>query len=274
MSAFSTQLLLPITAVSHRFHDLVLGIVHRRLLVAAAFKDRKLLLECYHPSSRNTEPYLFCDYLGTPGLSSEKDGEGSAYHASQPIGRLGKLSRLYSRFRPVRHEAEQRLFRPHPAGDVPGNPGTSTYFPARPPSREETVEPFVSHTVNLESHELFSQLMVVTNLVQLGPRRGVFYSFVNIADGVVRVWRAWLAERASSLFYPAVDEDETEQTRTMDEKHTDMESRMLWVGNSKNVGIRVRVCEKTWRRNEPILLLHDEDPAVSYGIEYEGESSL
>ena len=56
-------------------------------------------------------------------------------------------------------------------------------------------EALVSHILNLDSHELFSQLCVVTNLVQLGPRRGVFYANVTIADGVVRILRKWLAQR-------------------------------------------------------------------------------
>ena len=255
---------------------MILRIIHRRLLLAAALTDHKLILECYHPSSKNTEPYLFCDYLGTPGLSSEKDGEGTAYENSQSIGRLGILGGLYSRFRPIRPEAERRLFRPHPAGNPTGQQGAGASSPEMLPEIEGQPEALVAHTVNLDSHELFSQLMVVTNLVRLGPRRGVFYSFVNIADGVVRIWREWLAERARS------NKAETSSGNELDEdiikeapsagnvENNDRASRTLWVGNRKDVGVRVRIQERTWRRNAPILLLRDEDPAVSYSMEYEG----
>ena len=253
---------------------MILRIIHRRLLVAAALTDHKLILECYHPSSKNTEPYLFCDYLGTPGLSSKQDGEGTAYENSQSVGRLGILGGLYSRFRPIRPEAERRLFRSHPARDPPGQ-GVGASLPEVPPEIEFP-ETLVAHTVNLDSHELFSQLMVVTNLVRLGPRRGVFYSFVNIADGVVRIWREWLAERArlhkaKTLSGNELDEDIFEEVSSP--KNIDNNDRTgctLWVGNRKDVGIRVRIQEKTWRRNTPLLLLRDEDPAVSYSMEYEG----
>ena len=243
-------------------------------MLAAALTDHKLILECYHPSSKNTEPYLFCDYLGTPGLSSEKDGEGTAYEHSRSIGRLGILGGLYSRFRPIRPEAERRLFRPHPAGDPLGQQGVGASLPEVAPEIEGVPEALVAHTVNLDSHELFSQLMVVTNLVRLGPRRGVFYSFVNIADGVVRIWREWLAERARSNKTSSgngLGGDIVKEVFIAENvDNNNIASRTLWVGNRKDVGIRVKIQEKTWRQNAPLLLLRDEDPAVSYSMEYEG----
>jgi len=243
--------------------------------------DRKLILECYHPSSKNTEPYLFCDYLGTPGLSSAIEGEGDAYNETNGIGLLGRLSGLYSRFRPIRPEMEQRVFRSHPAGDVPGYPGFSTVFPSEPSPTTQEPEGLVSHSVHLDSHELFSQLCVVTNLVQLGPRRGVFYSFVNVADGVVRIFRDWLASRADETTGKTSDpssEDFEANSKIGFPKpdigihETHAEARMLWVDSRKNVGIRVRIKERKWRRDMPILLHQNEDPAVTYSMDYEGMS--
>ena len=259
--------------MSRRFHDLIIRIVHTRLLLAASLKEHKLILECYHPSSKNTEPYLFCDYLGTPGLSNDKEGEGSAYTLGDGIGHLGRLGGLYSRFRPIRPEAEQRVFRSHPAGDVPGRPDSSTMFGNQPSRVDEATlchEALVSHSVNLDSHELFSQLCVVTNLVQLGPRRGVFFSFVNVADGVVRIWREWLADRARKDGKELSEIDSSDQCgRVSDDAH--LEARTLWVDSRKNVGVRVRIKEREWRRDAPILLHRNEDPAVSYAMEYEGK---
>lgn len=267
--------------MSRRFYEVVLGIVHHRLLLAASLKDRKLILECYHPSSKNTEPYLFCDYLGTPGLSSETEGEGHAYNGSDNNGRLGMLGSLYSRFRPIRPEMEHRVFRSHPAGDVPGHPGPSVMFPSEPFLTEEEPEGLVSHSVSLDSHELFSQLCVVTNLVKLGPRRGVFYSFVNVADGVVRIFRDWLAKRADET--PSNGPDPRSGNLTESGKKgfpgpdagthdACSEARMLWVDIRRNVGIRVRIKVRKWGRDMPLLLYRDEDPAVTYSMEYEGMS--
>jgi hypothetical protein len=100
LSPFSTRDLLPLATISHRFHALVLRIIHYRLLIAAALKEYKLILECFHPSSKLTEPHVFCKYLGTDGLSDRYEGKGSLYEDVDTAKRLGRLTSLYSRFRP------------------------------------------------------------------------------------------------------------------------------------------------------------------------------
>ena len=148
------------------------------------------------------------------------------------------------------------------------------------PTEQET-EGLVSHSVHLDSHELFSQLCVVTNLVKLGPRRGVFYSFVNVADGVVRIFRDWLAKRAGEASGRGLDpkRESLEGNGEKDVSGMDIciadvqaEARTLWVDRRRNVGIRVRIKEKNWKRDVPVLLHRDEDPAVTYSMEYEGTS--
>ena len=124
LTPFPTRALLPLTAVSQRFHNIILRILHYRLLLAASLKEYRLILECYHPSTKWTEPYLFCTYLGTDGLSSKHEGEGSLYADCANAARLQKLSGLYSRFRPARPEEERHISRPHPAG---GSGTTSIY---------------------------------------------------------------------------------------------------------------------------------------------------
>ncbi|MCJ1390310.1 hypothetical protein MMC18_003168 [Xylographa bjoerkii] len=275
LAPFSSQLLLPLATVSHRFHSIVLRIIHTRLLLAASLKDENIILECYHPASKNTEPYLFCDYLGTPGLSSVKDGADTAYGESSNVGHLGKLGGVYSRFRPIRPEVEHRVFRSHPAGNTPGHPGTTIIPPHQHDVSEDRPEALVTHSVNLDSHESFSQLCVVTNLVQLGPRRGVFYAFVNVADGVVRIWREWLAQRAEAGevphgFLDGADSYKDQAKLPAVVEEVDAGARTLWVDNRKNVGIRVRIRQRSWRRDVPVILHRDEDPAVSYVMEYEG----
>ena len=222
--------------------------------------QHKLILECYHPASKSMEPYLYCDYLGTPGLSSETEGCGLAYQSDENIGRLGKLAGLYSRFRPIPQEEEHRIFVPHPAGESPSqmrerrllrdeSPETSTSASASEKSN------LVEHNIHLDIDEPFSQLCVVTNLVRLGPRRGVFLNFVRVSDGVVRVKRNWLAKRAVAS---KMNQIESEEDKT------------LWMDNHHTVGLRVNVDERTWTRAVPVLMLRDEDPAVSYKVQYKG----
>ncbi|KAF4307746.1 F-box domain cyclin-like protein [Botryosphaeria dothidea] len=45
--------------------------------------------------------------------------------------------------------------------------------------------------------------------------------------------------------------------------------RLLWVSPARNVGLKFRVRERKFRRDNPILILADEETAVSYDIEYE-----
>ena len=52
----------------------------------------------------------------------------------------------------------------------------------------------------------------------------------------------------------------------------DAETRILWLDNHRDVGLRVRdVRERTWPRPAPILMHRDEDPAVRFVIEFEGK---
>ena len=126
-------------------------------------------------------------------------------------------------------------------------------LPTVPPDESEN-RALVTHNINLDIDEPFSQLCVVTNLVKLGPRRGVFLSFVGVSDGLARVKRDWLASMAQ------IDAEK------------DPEARTLWLDGGKSVGLRVRVQENSWRRTtRPVLLHRDEDPAVSYTLQYEGE---
>ncbi len=196
---------------------------------------------------------MYCDYLGTDGLSAEAEGKGDIYKDVERKGRLGQLGGLYSHFRPARKEPETKVRRPHPAGDVPGHPNTSTSYPSDPgPSSGESEEgELVSQNVSLDAHELFSQLCTVTNIVKMGPHRGLFLSIVNVHDGVVRIFRDWLNHQANKSVMDG-----------------DIEKRTLWVDDRRNAGLVLRVKEKKWKRDSPILF-RDEDVAVSYNIEYE-----
>lgn len=106
LTPFTTRELLHLATVSQRFHALVLRLLHYRLLLSASLTEYKLILECFHPTSKLTEPHVFCKYVGTPGLSDKYEGEGSLYENIDTAKQLGRLGSVYSIFRPVESEEE------------------------------------------------------------------------------------------------------------------------------------------------------------------------
>lgn len=127
---------------------------------------------------------------------------------------------------------------------------------------DEEVDRTATQEIHLDEGELFSQLCCVTNIVKEGPRHGLFTSHVNMSDGVIRVWRDWLAHRASG---PAT-RDESEQFRIDDEG-------ILWDGASKSIGLRFRAISEPSER-VPLISGPSDDIPVSYTLVYEGELYL
>jgi hypothetical protein len=270
----TTPELLPLTSISRRLSTIILRILHNRLVAAAELDSHSLLLECYHPSVKLFEPPYFCTYHGTEGLSLYDTGAETEVNIGE---RLKKMRNMYSRFRPHQRELEEGgrrvLRRP---GDVPGSrtfPGT-----AKDKYEGETVK----QTLSLEAHELFTQLVAQTNLVKIGPRHGLFTCFVDVEEGVLRVWKDWLAETAArsrqkqDATTAEVEEKADkgkEPTRETHGEITNLEDpRILWVSSAKNSGIRFNVKERKFRRDIPILIRADEDMPVTYEIEYDGTS--
>ncbi|RMZ73533.1 f-box domain [Pyrenophora seminiperda CCB06] len=250
-----TPELLPLTTISHRIYTLILRILHNRLVAAAELHSHSVLLECFHPSAKLTEPPYFCTYRGTDGLSRYNDYDPS----KTDIGRLGEMYNMYSRFRPHRRELEpdQRRVKPRP-GDVPG----SRTFPGAVQERYEG-DDAVKQLLSLEAGELFTQLIAQTNLVRIGVHN-LFTNFVDIEEGVVRVWRDWLRETAE------VGRGKEVVGETAEEEKADLEdSRILWVSPRRDSGIRFIVRERKLRRDVPILISSDEDMPVTYEIEYD-----
>ncbi|KAF2091606.1 hypothetical protein K490DRAFT_61039 [Saccharata proteae CBS 121410] len=274
LNPLPTLELLPLTLVSHRLHALVLRIIHNRLAIAANHheKDHQLLLECYHPSAKLTEPPLYCNYLGTDGLDIN-DAEADD---ADLVGRLGYLRSRYSRFRPHRRGPDApSVARRHPAGDIPGSRTHPSSARTQHTSGGCSDDELVRQVLSLDSHELFTQLCAVINLIKTGPRHGLFRSFVEVEDGVLRVWREWLKQQSELASNSAVQAAEVEieagNTGKPRRQQADGEAdqRILWVSQAQNVGIRFRVRERRFRRDNPILILANEDVAVSYDIEYE-----
>jgi hypothetical protein len=253
---------------------IILRILHNRLVAAAELDSHSLLLECYHPSVKLFEPPYFCTYHRTDGLSLYEAGTEDEANIGE---RLGRMRNMYSRFRPHQRELEESgrrvLRRP---GDVPG----SRTFPGT--AQEEYKGETVRQTLSLESHELFTQLVAQTNLVKIGPRHGLFTCFVDVEEGVLRVWKDWLAEMAArgrqdsaTVLQQAVEKvgKGKEVAREVKEKVDLDDKSILWVSSSKNTGIRFNVKQRKFRRDTPILIRADEDIPVSYEIEYDCKPS-
>lgn len=264
-----TPELLPLTVLSHRIYTIILRILHNRLVAAAELDSHSLLLECYHPAAKVTQPYYFCAYRGTDGLSLY---ENPSEPARASTARLGEMHRMYSRFRPHRRELEEggRRVARRP-GDIPG----SRTFPGTAQDMYEGE--LVKQAVSLEGHELFSQLVAQTNLAKIGPH-GLPVAFVDVEEGVLRVWRKWLGETAADNFSANVQKEVVEEVgqgkeavREVAEARFDPDDkRILWVSTAKNTGIRFNVRERKLRRDAPILIRNDEDLPVSYELEYDG----
>ncbi|KAA8650665.1 F-box protein [Aspergillus tanneri] len=257
LSSFPTRTLLPLTTISHRFHSLILRILHYRLLFSASLEEYKLILECFHPSSKLIEPHIFCKHLGTDGLSTRHEGTGSMYEDFNPAQRLGRLTALYSRFRPEATVREimsgTRL--------VPSNPELS-------PDQERVT---VTRPVHLESFEDFSQLCVVVNIFKgmPGGQSHLLMSANTVQDGVVRVFRDWLKEHSCSRCVDTSHDDD-EDTEGESHLNTNDQCHMLWVDQDRNVGLKVRV-RKTNYLDESItdLVLPDEEVLTSYELDIE-----
>lgn len=231
--------------MNRRFHDLTLRIVHTRLTDAAWLPDHELILECYHPSAKISTPYLHCDYLGTDGLESYSEDEDRQLDFAQLRG-------LYSRFRPVVQEENRRGRARYPVAS--GGGSNSSDGNAQPAAADDDLTASVN--IQLDEGEMFSQLCAVTNLVKTGPRRGLFLSHVNLNDGVVRVFRRWLAAKVSAAAAgEGAGDDEP----------------ILWTNRNKTVGLKFRVRENVDASSRPAVWSEadDEDLPKSYTLVYE-----
>jgi hypothetical protein len=192
------------------------------------------------------------------------------------VGKIGELQKMYSRFRPHRRELERGGRRVRPPGDVPG----SRTFPIPGTASDRFEGETVKQILSLDGHELFTQLVAQSNLVKIGPRNGLFTCFVEIEEGVVRVWREWLRNMASGsdLKSVGVKQEVVEEigkgkevVKEVEDTRSEMDDdRVLWVSTAKNTGLRFNIRERKLRRDAPILIEVNEDMPVSYEVEYDG----
>jgi hypothetical protein len=264
---------LPLVLVSRRLHSIIVRILHYRLLLAAALPEYKLILEAYHPSKRYTDPYLFCTYLGTDGLSSKLEGEGSLYvDCPGAEGRLAKLGALYSRFRPEKPSIEGTIpRRAFPAGGTPSQAhGGAASQPVYANGGDGGSNKVV-HSLNFDGGELFTQFCAYASLVTLGPRRGVFLNTVHMVKdkaGWMRVWKDWLQARADEL--KTEEGTQLKQVASVSERESTVgeDKTILWQDHKRNIGLRVAV--RDTQRRFTARSTDDDDLPMGFTIEIKG----
>ncbi|KAK0643221.1 hypothetical protein B0T16DRAFT_459391 [Cercophora newfieldiana] len=254
LSFFPSRSLLPLSAVSHRFSSVILRILRQRLVKAASLPDHRLILECYHPADKLSTPYLYCDYLWTDGIDDASTKSAVIEGQGSPDLSLSALGRAYSHFCPVKQEENRRGRRRYPRqaeaqDDGQGSTGSTSKFAGANSHDELPDAP--ADTVYLDQGELFSQLCTVTNLVKLGPKPGLFLSHINVNDGLIRVWRDWLAAQATDHSAAA-------------------QAPILWADTHQTVGVRFRVQQisQLWE-NMPLLMEAMDEPPVIYRLVFE-----
>ncbi|KAL5383357.1 hypothetical protein DPSP01_006043 [Paraphaeosphaeria sporulosa] len=270
LTPMTTPELLPLAPLSRRIYTVVIRILHNRLVIASELESHSVLLECFHPSAKLTEPPYFCSSHGIDGLARYDELSESEKHSPS---RLGDMRNMYSRFRPHRRELDDGGRRVRRPGDIPGSrthPGIMQYG-----YEGDTVKQILS----LDGHELFTQLVAQSHLVKTGPRHELFTYPVEIEEGVIRVWREWLRDMATKSQSKEIKEEKVElagpgkgKAPTTEASQADDvgDSRVLWVSPNKNTGIRFNVRERKLKREIPILVRADEeDLPVSYEIEYD-----
>jgi hypothetical protein len=237
-------------------------------LQATNLDEHLLLLECFQPSAKLTEPPSFCTYLGTDGLDAvldpnlppaREDGSGDEVALE-----LRRLANLYSRFRPNRQRPDPTPRRWHPAGDIPGSRTWDAALASTSNRDPDAGADTVTQKVKLEAGDLLTQLCAVTNLVKVEPRRGLISERVELSEGIIRIWRDWLATRSK--------QDTTDAHKAI-YLHVLEDERILWANDGQNVGIKLRVRRQKRNHDQPILFSSEDELAVGYTIEYEGNIS-
>ncbi|PTB66915.1 hypothetical protein BBK36DRAFT_1118021 [Trichoderma citrinoviride] len=207
-------------------------------------------------------PYLACRYLGTAVC------DGHAIDEQNPS--FEHLRKLYSCFRPVVME-ENRRARFRYGWSSQTLAGTSSQLQIA--AEDDNVMDEAAHQeVYLDEGERFSQLCTVTNIVTQGARPGLFTRHINISEGVIRVFRDWLAsmlERPSSLRSGASSSSApvavTGATLASSGVFSLDDSRVLWVDSTQNVGLRFRVLPGPDVRGT----IFEDEPPVFYNLIYE-----
>lgn len=143
----------------------------------------------------------------------------------------------------------------------------------------------VCDTVTIDSHDLFSQLTTLSYIGQRDPGTGLLFKVQDIGEGTIRVWRDWLSQRCEKKTWTdrdpiaihhdganaSVDKAKAKTDSTMECIDPTKEPNVLWANTRDyDVGIKFRVKERKWDKDDPLMNSNDVEAAVSYIVEFEG----
>ena len=161
----------PLVTVADRLARIILRILHACMVEATSLASHMLVIEGYQPSARLMQPPYFCSCVETPGLGPCD----STAEASSVAQQLRDIRAYYTRFRPWHKERDALRSQVRMGGaDIP------------------------CQVLSLDGVELLTQLCVVSNLVKIGSRPGLFTSFTEVEEGIARIWRDWLRRASAS----------------------------------------------------------------------------
>lgn len=227
------------TLVCRQFQDMILSIVHARLLQFYPPKNLPLTLNCCHPAALMDTFRGLCPpatYIDTPGLASDISctSESNSRHAAWNDG----SSLLYSHFvlqgqniRPVHMDSDEPFFQ-------------------------------FCTTLSLSTHVSLSNTV----------------SWLVTRKRTKRLMRAWLAKCATRRLHSAAadkgkqdasDEIQCSNSRSSSEDNI----HTMWTDQSENFGLRIRIEDRTLaeRSADYRANIHGVEQAASYDMHIQGE---
>lgn len=222
---------------------------------------------------------MHCDAIGTDGLEDLLSG---IYDDESHVGQIKTMFGLYSRFRPVIKQPKFRIIWRNPAGDVRGSRTHPDSVLANP---EPDPNALISETVSIDAHDLFSQLETRAYLGKRESSHGILAAILGINKGTIRVWRHWLSDHCESKNWTdgepiVVHHDTPSSSSSAGRARSDSvtgyccptkDPKVLWLNTGdSNLGVKMSVKERQWRRNNPALNPSDVESPISYRVEFEG----
>lgn len=221
--------------MNSRFYENVRSIIFHRLRDTLSSASTDLILECFDERDRLSAPSFSCRYVETTSPSRYPT------HAPDPEPPSYSPLWWHTWFRIVERSGETWWPRPrHPTPTTPPESPSDVGAPTKDVFIEEgagdvslTFRAFIAIESPMPTHHV-------------------------VWEQVLAVSREWFAQAAAS------NDEVVGGVDCSDDRS------ILWVGPGRNCGVRVRV--RPLEAEAPVLISVDEQPAVSYRMEYDGKS--
>lgn len=224
--------------MSSLFHDTVSALLLRRLREALSPPSADCILECFDDHDRLSAPSLSCRYVETT------PPERYPAHAPEAACPEGSPLQWHTWLSITQRGGESRCPRPR---------HTTPTTPEEEPAEEEVQTKDVTIEEGAADVSLTFRALIETE----GP--AALPTLLVVWEQVLAVSREWFARAAA-----ATDE-------AVERGGCSSDAMILWFGAERHCGVRVAV--RALGGEEPVLVAVEEQPAVSYRMEYDGEFS-